>query len=779
MTGEDDRPTEAVEGRFSVPGMDCPSCAGSVEGALSFEGVYGVETRPTSGAVVVTYDPDRVDDDAIVAAIESAGYEVIDPDSSVVADDLFTSPRAIATGVGAVFLAIGLAAEWFLPSVNPTFGAIGPLGPLGVWELTGAWVAYLLAVAVAGPPILRNGLYSLRARSLDIDLLMTIGIVAAILIDHPFEAATLAVLFSTAELLERFSIDRARNSLQELMELSPDVATVVREGTEETVPVEAVAVGETVAVRPGEKVPLDGVVREGTGAIDESPITGESVPAEKSPGEDVYAGSINEAGYFEIEATSPAEESTIARVVELVESASGEGTRAERFVDRFAGVYTPLVVLAAIATVVLGPLVVGGATETWFVRGLALLVIACPCAFVISTPVSVVSGVTAAARNGVLIKSGEDLEAAGDVDVVAIDKTGTLTTGDLAVTDVVPLGDADPDEVLRCATALERRSEHPIADAIVAHGDERGVPDPAVDGFEALAGKGVRAELDGVTHYAGKPALFESLGFDLSHAHLRSDGGTALSRADGAEEDGQETTLLDEIESCEHGAYLDLVGQTIPRLQADGKTVVLVGTDERLEGVIAVADTVRPEASWAVDRLHEAGIERVVMLTGDNERTARAIGDRVGVDEVRADLLPAEKVDAVRELRESTDGGVAMVGDGINDAPALATATVGIAMGAAGTDTALETADIALMADDLSRLPYLIQLADRAGTTIRTNIAASLGVKALLAAGAPFGYVTVAMAVIVGDMGMSLGVTGNALRLGNVDPEEPPAVAAD
>ncbi|WP_017344540.1 cation-translocating P-type ATPase [Halorubrum sp. T3] len=769
--------------RLAVPDMDCSSCAGKVEGALDREGVLSIDTRPTTGVVVLTYDPDLTDVEALTAAVEAAGYAVEDADSDGVADDLFTSPRAIATAVGGVFLAVGLALEWLLPGLDPTFATVGGVGFLGPWGVTGASVAFLLAVAVAAPPILRNGFYSLRGLSLDIDLLMSVGVVAALLVDLPFEAATLAVLFSVAELLERYSIDRARTSLRELMELSPDDAVVIRDGEEETVPAESVATGERLAVRPGERVPLDGVVKEGSGAVDESPITGESVPAEKEPGDEVYAGSINEAGYLEVEATAPAEESTIARVVELVEAANGEETRAERFVDRFASVYTPIVVVGAIATATLGPLLVGGGAETWFVRGLTLLVVACPCAFVISTPVSVVSGVTAAARNGVLIKGGEHLEAAGDVDAVALDKTGTLTRGELSVTDVVPLGDREADDVLACATAIERRSEHPVAAAIVARGSESadgtGGTDAASDdvevtGFEALTGEGVRADLDGETHYAGKPSLFEELGFDLSHAHVRADGGSALADRDGAE--GADAPA--EPESCDHGQFLDLASETIPRLQAEGKTVVLVGTETELEGVIAVADTVRPEAAWVVDRLHELGIDRVAMLTGDNERTARAIGERVGVDEVRAELLPEEKVDAVRELGAEADG-VAMVGDGINDAPALAAADVGIAMGAAGADTAIETADVALMADDLTRLPYVVDLSSRASSTIRTNIGASLAVKALLAAGAPLGYVSVAMAVVVGDMGMSLGVTGNALRLGNVEPAEPPTADAE
>jgi len=372
-------------------------------------------------------------------------------------------------------------------------------------------------------------------------------------------------------------------------------------------------------------------------------------------------------------------------VIDLVESATAEQTRAERFVDRFARVYTPIVVAAAVATVLVGTIALGGSVETWTVRGLTLLVIACPCAFVISTPVSVVSGVTAAARNGVLVKGGEHLEAAGDVDTVALDKTGTLTAGDLSVTDVIPLDAPDADAVLARATALEQRSEHPVAAAIVDRGrecdlDDGAATDTAVSGFEALAGEGIRADLDDETHYVGKPSLFESLGFDLGHAHVRTDGGLAATATTepGATTAGSPVPAATE---CEHGRYVDLAGEIIPDLQADGKTVVVVGTADRLLGVVAVADTVRPESSWVVDRLHALGVNRVVMLTGDNERTARAIGAAVGVDEVRASLLPEEKVAAVTALASTTDGTVAMVGDGINDAPALAAADVGIAMG--------------------------------------------------------------------------------------------------
>ncbi|SEO94237.1 Cd2+/Zn2+-exporting ATPase [Halogranum amylolyticum] len=748
---------------FDVPDMDCGSCAGKVENALAtVDGVVEYETQPTTGRVLVTYDPARTSRGSVVAAIEGAGYAVESGDTDDSSSAVWRSPRALKTIAGAVFLLFGIVVEFLLTGLDVTLVTVFSR------DVTVAWAFYLAAVLAAGQAIVRNGYYSAKNRNLDIDFLMATGIVGALLVDLPFEAATLAVLFSVAELLERFSMDRARNSMRELMELSPDTATVLRDGEETTVAVEDVAVGETVVVRPGDKVPIDGVVREGSSPIDESPITGESVPVDKAAGDEVYAGSIVESGYLEIEVTTTAAESTLSRVIEMVEDAQSNRTESEQFVDRFARYYTPVIVALAIGTTLLSPTVFGVTWTEAFVRGLTLLVIACPCAFVISTPVSVVSGITSAARNGVLIKGGNHLEAMGEVDAVAFDKTGTLTTGELAVTDVITLNGTSESDLLRCARALEQRSEHPIAAAIVDHAERHGVPDREIANFEAITGKGVKADLDGTTHYAGKPGLFAELGFELEHTHIRTDGGAATGSGPiVAGDDGDAAAPRD----CEHGTYLDLVNETIPRLQAEGKSVVLVGTEDELEGVVAIADTVRPEAKWAVSRLRELGVEHVVMLTGDNERTAQAIAQQVGVDEVRADLLPEQKVEVVERLRKQYDGGVAMVGDGVNDAPALATATVGIAMGAAGTDTALETADVALMADDLTRMPYLYDLASQANSVIRQNIWASLAVKAVLAVGAPLGLVSVIVAVVVGDMGMSLGVTGNAMRLAGVSPE--------
>ncbi len=780
--------------RLSVPEMDCPSCGGTVERALGrVAGVTGAETRPATGRIVVRYDPGRASVADLVAAVEGAGYEVVGSDGDDRGhghghehgrddgDGVWRSARARRTAVGGVLLAAGLALEFPLGRFDPELATV-----LGAPVFL-ADVCFLVAVAVAGAPIVRNGARSARALSLDIDFLMTVAILGALAASLAFgerlyfEAATLAVLFGVAELLERASMDRARDSLRELMALSPDEATVRRDGTTETVPVEDVAVGDVVVVGPGERIPTDGEVIAGEGPVDQSPITGESVPVDKTVGDEVYAGTINETGALDVAVASAAGEDTLSRIVRQIEDAGATRTEREQFIERFAAYYTPVVVAFAVLVTVGSPVAFGTSWSAAVVDGLTLLVLACPCAFVISTPVSVVSGLTAAARNGVLIKGGTHLEAAGAVEAVAFDKTGTLTRGELTVTDVIALEGTTEADVLRCARGLERRSEHPIGEAIVRRAEGAGVAERSVERFESITGKGVRADLDGTPHYAGKPGLFAELGFDLSHVHATTDGGgkssTDFRASQTAERSDDGVVTRTSRRLCERNDCLDLLSDTVPALQNEGKTVVLVGTEDELEGVIAVADEIRPEAAAAIERLRSLGVERTVMLTGDNERTARAVAERVGVDEYRAELLPDEKVAAVEALDAAFDGGVAMVGDGVNDAPAMATATVGVAMGAAGTDTALETADVALMSDDLSRLPYLHRLAGRANAVIRQNVAASLLVKAGLALGVPVGLVPIWLAVLAGDAGMTVGVTGNAMRLSRVrtdDSSSPP-----
>lgn len=686
--------------------MDCPSCARNVSDAVEKLGAKA-ETLPTAGRLKVSYDPDELDEGEILEAIEGAGYEVAETDGDRLRapDEVWRTRRAIKTYAGGVFLLAGLFLEFVVG-----YEAV-VLDTVRVFTVVD--VLYLAGTAAAGQAVLREGYYAARRMSLDIALLMTIAIVGAIGVDYYVEAAALAFLFSLAELLESYSVEDARDSVRELMELSPETATVLRDDGEQVVPADQLVVGDRVAVRPGERVPADGVVLRGETAVDQSPITGESVPVDKTEGDEVFAGTVNESGYVEVEVTKPPSESTLSRVVRMVEEAESSKTEREKFVDRFASYYTPAVVGLAVLTAAVPPLL-GAPFETWFVRGLTLLVISCPCAFVISTPVSVVSAVSSAAKNGVLVKGGRYLETTGEVDTVAVDKTGTLTEGVLRVTDVVPTR-GNPDELLAVAAAVESMSEHPIAEAIVEEARDRGVNLPSAADFETTAGVGVSATVE-------------------------RRGRCRVAKPESSDD----------------------FPDAVQRLRDEGKTVVVVADGNGVVGVIAVADTVRSGARETVEALQKLGA-RVVMLTGDNEGAARAVAEETGVDDYHASLLPDEKTEAVEALRD--EGVVMMVGDGVNDAPALTAADVGVAMGAAGTDAALETADVALMGDDLSKLPYLLRLSRKSNGVIRQNIYASLGVKFVLAAGVPFGYVTVVAAVLVGDMGMTLGVTGNAMRL--------------
>lgn len=732
--------------KFHIPSMDCQDCAKSIESQLN--AVSGVESYSISvpqRTAVITYNPTDTDESAIETAIGKAGYAVVTGDTRVRnQSSIWTSRRGILTIIGSIFLLAGILLEFVFPTIDATILTIATR------DITLAWVAYGTATVVVGHIIVRNGYYAALNRDLNIQLLMSVGILSALLINLPFEAATLAVLFSIAELLERFSIDRAQESLHELIELTPETATVIQNGEEETVPIESLSVDDTVVARPGTRIPTDGTVTTGRSAVDESPVTGESMPVDKTPGDTVYSGSIVQSGYLEITVTAPADESTIAKVIELVENAQQGTTSYERFVDRFATYYTPVILIGALLTLVITPYIFGITRVEGFVRALTLLVIACPCALVISTPVSIVSGVTSGARNGVLIKSGDHLEQASHIDVVAFDKTGTLTTGTPSVSDVIPLNDHSVTEILEIAGGLEFHSEHPLGDAIVSHAEEHDIETRDVREFESIAGKGIKGAIDDVEYFIGKPGLFENFEAASESTAYRTDGGNLLQENPDSTETGE--SLRDLVESIE----------------SSGETVILVGTKSHIIGVITIADSVRPEAKAVITQLQSRGIA-VSMLTGDNHATANAIGSELGIDSVHADLLPGEKVDVIQELKH-THGPVAMIGDGINDGPALAAADVGIAMGAAGTDTAIETADVALMADDLTKLPYLFSLASKTDSVIRQNVWAAILVKAALAIGAPFGLISVITAIVIGDMGMSLGVTSNALRLARLRP---------
>ncbi len=706
--------------QLRVGGMDCPDCARRIRDRLvRLEGVADAEGHPVSRRLVVEFDPARLTADRIRTEVGRLGYvaeSVQDGEPGAAPRSVagtWTSREAVLAYVSAGLFGVGLLLGWLAP---------GPvLASFPRHDLHAGDLAFLAAALVGGWNFFPKGLRAARTLSLDMNFLMTVAILGAVGLGEFLEAGAIAFLFSFAELLEDYSVDRARRSIEALMELAPDRAMVERGGAEQAVRADDVEVGEVVVVRPGDKIPVDGRVIEGSSAVNEAPITGESMPVDREVGDEVFAGTIITGGFLRVRTEKRASATTLARIVHLVQEAEEKKAPTERFVERFSRWYTPGVVVLAVVVAAVPPLAFGAEVTTWILRGLTLLVIACPCALVISTPVAVVSGITAAARRGVLIKGGTHLEALGQVRAMALDKTGTLTHGHPELTDVVALGDLGEDEVLAVAAALEARSEHPVAGAILRGARDRGVqPDGrAVTSFEGKRGLGVSAHLDGEPYLIGRADLFE-------------------------------------------GASVD--GTRLERLQEAGKTVVLLGKPGRPLGLLAVADRPRAEAAAAIRSLREAGIEHVVMLTGDNRPTAEAIAAEVGIDEVHADLLPEQKVDMVRRLEERY-GPVAMVGDGVNDGPALAAARVGVAMGVAGSDVALETADVALMGDDLSRLAYAIRLSHRARGVIRENISASIVLKGLLAAGVPLGLVGLALAVIVGDMGAALAVTGNSLRL--------------
>ncbi len=700
---------------IQIEGMHCAGCADEVEQAvMRVHGVTEAKVSVASGTLRVRYRAHALTRDQLIEHIKRIGYTTHRAhEQESESQSLWRRREAIFTGISGALLALGLVLSLLKldPMLLVIFGRTFALST----------VLYLASVLFGAYHFARQGLYALKTFSLGINFLMSLAIVGAIIIGEYVEAASLAFLFSLAELLEEFSVARARRSLRELIKLAPREARVRRHREERLCPIEEIAVGEVCIVKPGERIALDGHVLSGSSFVNQAPITGESLPVEKKPGDEVFAGTINYDGYLEIRVTKRAQDTTLARIIHLVEEAEAHKAPSQRFVDRFARYYTPAVVLVALLVATVPAIFFGAAFAEWFSRALALLVIACPCALLISTPVSIISAITSAARHGVLIKGGVYLEELGQIQTIVFDKTGTLTTGQLTVSDIIPTDSLSPAEVLRIAAALERKSQHPIAQAIVRAYEERAAGEPLPDAqeFLSLTGQGVQAKLGGTLYRVGRPQLFNADG--LAH-----------------------------------------------NFASQAKTVIGVGTPERLLGLITIADTIRPQARQTVQRLKDLGIE-VVMVTGDNEATARAVAQHLGITHYHAGVLPEQKVHEIEHLR-SEYGRVAMVGDGVNDAPALAAATVGIAMGAVGSDAALETAHVALMGDDLSKLPYLVELSRRARRVIQQNIFFSILTKLTLGLGVFPGYVTLVLAVLVGDMGASLAVTGNALRLARVKP---------
>lgn len=581
----------------------------------------------------------------------------------------------------------------------------------------------VLAIALGGGDTIKKGFVALKTFTLNINFLMMIAIAGAMLIGEWPEAAVVTFLFALAELIEAYSLDRARNAIRSLMEMTPEVAMVKTDAGWTEIPAAEVVIDAIVAVKPGERIALDGVVVSGQSTVNQAPITGESMPVEKQQGDPVFAGTINERGKLEFRVTANKGNTTLARIIRAVQAAQSERAPTQRFVDQFARYYTPAIVVLAILIASVPPVLFGAAFAPWFYKALVTLVIACPCALVVSTPVTVVSGLAAAARRGVLIKGGVYLEEGRKLKALALDKTGTLTHGKPKLTDITPVNNQPEDKCLQLAASLDFHSGHPVASAVVAHwkqqqGEHRLLQ---VDDFESLTGRGVKGVIEGALYYIGNHRMIEELGI------------------------------------C--GPAVETV---LEKLEKQGKTVVVLSNTQKPLCIFAVADTIRDTSVQAVKALQALDVH-CVLLTGDNQNTANAIAAEVGIGEVHGDMLPEDKLKVIQELRQRYDV-VGMVGDGVNDAPALAKSSIGFAMGAAGTDTALETADVALMQDDLRRIPLFIALSRKTSRVLKQNITLSIGIKAVFLALNFTGLATLWMAVFA-DMGASLIVVFNGLRL--------------
>ena len=791
--------TETLE--LNITGMDCADCALTLEkGVGNLDGVAECRVNFATAKMSIAGETDALDETRIRKYVQDLGYGVAEAGERPVvlsnwslAWNVIQRPRNLSALIGMVLVVLAFAAGWLGLPESLKIGLFTIGGLVGIYyPARSGWMA------------LRSG------QGLDINVLMTIAAVGAYVIGEYGEAATVIVLFSLGEALEGFTMERARDSIRSLMLLAPPEATVIQScmdceehlgqhlpkqekkldfsviekepspghkksstshrvyesGScpwcathEQVLPVEALNVGDLILVKPGERIPMDGIVRSGRSAVDQAPITGESIPVEKDSGSEVFAGTVNCEGALEIEITHLAADNTLARLIHMVEEAQSQKTPVQRFVDRFARIYTPAVVIGAVLIAAIPPLFFGQPfldtpyVHGWLYRALAMLVIACPCALVIATPVTVVSAISALAKRGVLVKGGAFLENLGEVQVIAFDKTGTLTHGRPELTSIACVDDCchearqldfnvaceHCDEMLALAAAVESRSNHPLARAIIRAAKQQNLPDFNVSDVKMLPGRGIRGLVDGRQITIGNHGLFHT-----------DNGGINIADC---------TLYLHDDSSITSKDFCERVDAE----EAAGQTVMIVGQDDELRGYIAVSDPPRNSSQQALVALKQVGVQRTVMLTGDNANVAQAVGNTLGVDDVRAGLLPEDKLGAVQILMKEFEQ-VAMVGDGINDAPALAAASLGIAMGGAGAAQALETADVALMADDLSQLPNAIRLGRRALRTIRFNIWFALAIKFVFLVAAFFGVATMWMAVFA-DMGASLFVTLNGMRL--------------
>ncbi|MAS06918.1 MAG: heavy metal translocating P-type ATPase [Ahrensia sp.] len=728
---------DPVSGRsFQVSGLDCAEEVAILNKVVGPEvgGPEHLAFDVINGRMTVLDSATAVAGERIIELVAGTGMSARpwDADNAAAGQAAHLARQRRFTALSGGFWAAGFL--WHIVETGMG-GALGlfaghgeaamPVAEAGLFAL-----AILFGVWLVAP----KAWSSARRLSPDMNLLMVVAVAGAIGLGEFFEAATVAFFFSLSLYLESWSVGRARNAVSALLDLAPPTARVIRDdGSEAEVPAEQVAIGNRFVVRGGDRIPLDGEVTDGAGAVDQAPITGESALVLKEPGDEVYAGTINGEGTLTVRATKVATDTVLSKIIRMVSDAHSRRAEVEQWVAKFARVYTPAVMALAVAIAVVPPLVAGGAWGFWFYNALVLLVIACPCALVISTPVSIVAALASSARAGVLIKGGAYVEAPGRTTALAMDKTGTITMGEPEVAAVHPLGNASEADLLALAASLEARSSHPLARAILTRAERDGVPAAVAEDTRTVPGRGLEGRSGGRSIWLGSDRFAEEKGF-----------GAAIP-----------ADLRDRIEGA-------------------GSTLVAIGDEAGLRGVLELRDRIRPDARSIVAKLHAQGVKAIVMLTGDNERTARAVAAEVGIDEVRAELLPEDKVAAIEELVARHDV-VAMIGDGVNDAPAMARAHYGIAMGAVGSDAAIETADIALMTDDIARVPWLIGHSRRTMTIIRQNIGISLATKGLFVGLTAFGMASM-WGAIAADVGVSLVVVANALRLLNVtDRKAPPA----
>lgn len=701
-------------------GRACESCAIMLEKRLQeMQGIRRATASYMGGAMTVTYDNAQLSSSDILHHVQQLGVRA----TPSVSDTAVSAPSTLPTTQRQLW-------QWFTGNPEALFTLITLLTMIIGWIIErqngmslAAIGSYTLAYIFGGYYGLKGGLESLRQHTIDVDLLMILAALGAAAVGEPFEGAMLLFLFSLSNVLQDFAMDRTRNAIRALMELRPATARIRRGSRELELPIEQVTIGDMMVVKPGDRIALDGLVVDGETSIDQSTLTGESIPVYKQTGDTVFAGSINQTGSLDVRVTKLAKDSTLAKLIQLVEEARSEKAETQRFIDQAEQYYALGVIILTALFIVIPPLLLNVPFDDAFYKAMTILVAASPCAIVISTPATVLSAIGNGAKRGILFKGGIYVENAATVQVIAFDKTGTLTVGKPQVTNIHPLADISEDELLALATAVEAKSEHPLAQATLNTAKSRELTIPDVRSFQSMTGKGVQAEVNGRTIQIGNMRLFSESGL----------------------------------------AGLADAESTVTRYQDEGKTTVVVTADEQILGIIAYADVMRPDAPQVVADLKRRGIKHIVMLTGDHERVARHIADEVGVDELFADLMPEDKVTAVQQV-QAKYGPTIMVGDGVNDAPALATADIGMAMGAAGTDVALETADIVLMGDNLKNIPYVIGLSKKTRQTLIVNLTFAISAIAIMVLLIIFRDLPLPIAVL-GHEGGTVLVSLNGMRL--------------